>query len=348
MNVPAICDRCCNIAASISRMSLLVYLLSAITLSAAFAAERGRPMVVGGTLKTDTGQIIRSGASVMVTGSARDATNPAVWDAARALGLNTMRVGVKTTNAGKIVAQQLSVIDQVVEIARAQRMYVMLLFGNAPPGEFASDVVHRDNAIAFWKAAAPRYAKKANVFYELVNEPEKWGNVVNWIGPAPNNTPTRVFEWIRQVYDATRAGAPDTVILLPSVANLQSFNGARRYVDILRKFEQMGPVNWSKTVWSFHYYNGTVSLGVNNNSAKDGGRAALSYIKARYPILCTETNWWMEPPRSVLINGLEALEDVQVGWTLLRRPNQTTPPASPSMEEKLTAMRKAGRVIPVE
>lgn len=310
---------------------------------------RGRPVISGGTLKTDTGQIMRAG---RIRASEGDARKPETWASARALGLNTMRVGF--TVGAKSMTEVFAMLDPVVAAARNNRMYVMFCNAETSPGDWGKNIAeNKSKSISNWRAIAPRYANETHVFYEMLNEPEEWGL---WSHYATSATqPTELLIGLRAVHDVIRAAAPNTPVLVPSPANLQAAGGASQYIAAIRAFESLGPVNWTRTVWSFHYYNKSMSFGV-TGAATDGGRAAFQWLKARYPIAVTETNWWMEPPRDVLINAADALEDSGVGWSIMRYPGQ--PGASPNpfpndlfpdpLTKKVAQLRARGYVIPVE
>jgi len=88
----------------------------------------------------------------------------------------------------------------------------------------------------------------------------------------------------------------------------------------------------------------------------DGGRAALTYLKDRYPLVMTESNWWEEAARYPLIDAADVHEDVAIGWTLMTHP-LTTPPHNFSfpgdlwptpLQSKIAQLRTRGYNIPVE
>lgn len=309
---------------------------------------RGRPQVTGGTLRTDTGLPMRSG---RFSGDAAAATDAAVWAQARALGLNTMRCGFKVGNQS--LATVHARLDKIVDAARNNRMYVLLCNAETSPAAWEDNIAaNKAKQIENWTSVAARYKDETHVFYDQINEPEGWGL---WSHYAANaTTPTDLLIALREVHDVIRSNAPDTVALMPSAANLQASGGAQQYVNAIRAFESIGPVDWTRTVWSFHYYNQTRLLGVNNNSATDGGRAGLAWLKAQYPIVCTETNWFIDkPPREWLVDAADAMEDAGVGWAIMRYPGQTgdTPSSLLGPDfivNKVNQLRDRGYVIPVE
>lgn len=307
---------------------------------------RTRPSISDGTVKTDTGQIIRSFEGMRVYETAPKAADPAVWALGRELGFNTARVAVKTVSIGRTVAQQLDLIDQVVEAARNNRCYVMLMYADDAPGAYQDNIpANRDKAIAFWSEAAPRYKDEPHVFYEMINEPDRKGAVAIYIGSAPNNTPTALLTSIRAIFNVMRSGAPDTIIAVPSDINIESATGAARYVAVIQAFEALGSsVDWTKTAWSYHHYNQTHILGVNDNLATDGGAAGLAYIKARYPLLMTEWNYWIEDARIVLQYDMRIYEQLQIGYAILSNPTSVPSYLAPVLDD----LRSVGYNIPVE
>lgn len=328
----------------------LVNAIEIIARSAPSPDVRGRPVISNGTLRTDTGQIMRAG---RVSSSEAAARDPAMWARARALGLNTLRVGF--TVGDKSMPAVFALLDPIVAAARNNRMYVMLCNAETKPGDWTNNKpANRAKSIANWRAVAPRYANEEHVFYEMINEPEEWGL---WSHYASSPTaPTELLVALRAVHDVIRAEAPNTPVLVPSPGNLHAPDGVTQYVAAIQAFESLGPVNWSRTVWSFHYYNRSLTIGISNDEATDGGRAAFNWLKARYPIVVTETNWWMEPPRDVLIDAADALEDANVGWTIMRYPGQ--PGSSPNpfagdlfpdpLTRKVAQLRARGFTIPTE
>jgi len=309
---------------------------------------RSAPVIAEGTLKTDTGQIIRSAAQLFIANTATDAQNPAKWAACRALGLNTVRCPVTAGRYDKTLAQIGTMIDGVVNAARNNRMYMSLEYAFDPPGEFGDSIASRDKAMEFWAFMAPRYASEPHVFYEMVNEPSKWGEAPDYISSAATgNVPTDVLRWCRQVFDVMRAGAPDKVIATWSVGSVAPY--ANRYRTVLQAFEALGsPVDWTKTVFSFHWYNPTYVFGVVNASATDGGAAGLNALRGwGYPLLCTEWNYWVEPPpggRPLIQYAMRIAEEQQIGWTILLAPGKTPD----YLRIVIDDLRANGAIIPVE
>lgn len=319
---------------------------------------RSRPVVSGGTLRTDTGQIIRAG---RVNGTnSTVAESSLVWERCRALGLNCMRYGITVGNTS--MSTILGKIDRVVEAARNNRCYVMLGNPEFTPGTFEDNIAtNRDKSKSIWQTWAPRYANEEHVFYEMLNEPERWGAYTNYLNAS--GVPTALTVALRDIFDTIRAAAPNTVILAPTAANIDASGGVVQYVKAIQAWESLGPIDWTLACWAFHGYNSTARMLINGKytaapgdavtPAPDMGAAALAWLMARYPIICTETNWWMEAARSVLVDMLDVFEDV-CGWSLMRYPQQ---PGGSSfsqelfpnpLDQKVAQLRTRGFTIPVE
>lgn len=327
---------------------------------------RGRPIISGGTVRTDTGQILRLARSRESDPATK---TTAMWQAIRALGCNGARVGfdLGTRPLSALFAN----LDAIVAAARNNRGYVMLCNTYFAPGTFDDAITaNRNTLMEQWPPIAARYAGEPHVFFETLNEPDAvgWGRYDQYGSTA--NVPTKLLIAVRDVYNVIRANAPDSLVLMPSPANLLANGGAQQYIHAIKALENIGPVDWSKTAWSFHYYNKSFVLGVTNITATDGGRAGIRWLADRFPLICTETNWWMETNRRPLIDGLDALEDIKIAWSLMTAPGATTPkpdPIDPSktIEEewppeialytgdgylirKVNQLRGRGFVIPVE
>lgn len=315
--------------------------------------QRGRPIITSGptkTLRTDTGQIFRAGAAQIGVNKQGALFENATWVAARALGLNCMRCGVNRFTFDMDIPTLLGNVDDVVELARVNRMYAMIGHFAVKPGSYDDAIsTNEPRWRAFWSAASARYKNKAWVIYEAFNEPWEWGQV-------SSATPALKAS-IKAIYDVMRAGAPDTVIVWPSPANLSP--SASQYVAFMQGLDALGagPVDWTKAVLGHHYYNQTFKLAVSGslNNATDGGRAGLLALAAQYPLFCTETNWYVEANRDILIDALDLYEALGIGWTLLRYPGQTNLSDEGSrelaphyLEPKIAQLRSRGFVIPVE
>lgn len=329
---------------------------------------RNRPIVANGTLLTDTGQIMRAG---RVQQGVAAAKTSAFWTRARALGLNTIRFGARKLSMS--LSAWLADIDAVVAAARNTRMYVMLGNPEQAAGSWG-DAIAANRAISIdnWTALGPRYANETHVFYEMLNEPERWGSWTNYaVNSAAHGYPaTPLTIALHDVFEVMRSAAPQTVILVPSCANMDADGGVAQFIRAPQAFENLGGVDWNRTVWAFHGYNQTGRMQVNSkytstgpdprganfNMAPDMGRAALAWLKDRIPICGTESNWWVDDgKRDVMLDFTDASEDAQVGWTIMSYPQQAWGIAYQDfalypnfIDAKIDQLRARGFDIPVE
>lgn len=241
---------------------------------------RSRPQVLNHSIYTDTGKLLRGCTMDIRKQASPPCTQQAVWDGYRALGLNVVRLGVKTDvdSAGRTLAEQLPFLDAAIECASRARMYVMVLVSINPGGYNLTQLTE------FWTAVAPRYKDRPHVFYEVTNEPVSgggfWGTAAHW-------TAARLTD-LRGVFDIMRAGAPDTHICMFSSPNLAP--DAPSWLAVPAAFDASGaaPVDWSKASISFHHYPGTYAFGDPDGF---GGLAALQ--AAGYSLFMSECNDFM-------------------------------------------------------
>ena len=242
--------------------------------------RRARPRVINRSLYTDTGKLLRGCTMDIRKQASPPCTQQSVWDGYRALGLNVVRLGVKTDadGAGRATADQLPFLDAAVECAWDARMYVMILVSINPGGYNLAQLTE------FWTAVAPRYKDRAHVFYEITNEPVSgggfWGTTAHW-------TAAKLAE-LRGVFDIMRAGAPDTHICMFSTPNLAP--NAASWLAVPAAFDAAGaaPVDWSNVSISFHHYPGTYAFGDPDGF---GGLAALQ--AAGFNLFMSECNDFM-------------------------------------------------------
>ena len=169
------------------------------TMSAPLPGERGRVHVANGTVVTDEGTLLR-GASMMIMKQPGYANDPSYWQAVHALGLNAVRLDVKTVQIGKTVEEQLPYLDRAIDLASQNGMYIMFKTSVKPGG------YDLESLMDFWRVAAPRYRNRTNVLYELTNEPVSgspvWGAAHQWTD--------QVIGDLTQVYNLMRSsGAAD-------------------------------------------------------------------------------------------------------------------------------------------
>lgn len=236
------------------------------SVSAPLPGERGRVAVANGTVVTDRGSILR-GSSMMILARPRYANDEQFWQTVRDLGLNAVRLDVKTVQIGKTVEEQLPYLDRAVDLAAKNGMYVMFKT-SVKPGSY-----DLDSLIDFWRVAAPRYRNRTHVIYELTNEPVSgpapWGNANQWTDD--------VIADLSKVYRLMRAAAPETHIVLFSTPNL--YPDCASYKDVIAR---MRGVDWTKASVGFHHYPGTEKF----------GEAGILCLRQSYPLMMNETNYW--------------------------------------------------------
>ncbi|MFO1146315.1 MAG: cellulase family glycosylhydrolase [Rhodospirillales bacterium] len=259
-------------------------------MSAPLPGERGRVHVAAGTVVTDEGTLLR-GASMMIMKQPGYANDPSYWQAVHALGLNAVRLDVKTVQIGKTVEEQLPYLDRAIDLASQNGMYIMFKTSVKPGGYDLASLMD------FWSVAAPRYRNRTNVLYELTNEPVSgspvWG--------AANQWTDQVIGDLTQVYNLMRSSAPLTHIVLFSTPNL--YPDCAAYKKVIAK---MQGVDWTKASVGFHHYAGTEKF----------GEANIECLRQSYPLVMTETNYWLPdgPSRANTPTTLRLYEKLGISW----------------------------------
>jgi hypothetical protein len=275
-----------------------------------------------------------------------------------------MRVGfeVGTSSLSSVGTK----LDAIVNAARNNRCYVMLGNPEWTPGTYDDDIAANEaKSMSTWAYVADRYKDEDHVFYEVLNEPEAWGQYSNY--SSSTGVPTDLTRSLRRIFDTIRGIAPETVVLIPSCANIDAA-GMTQYIKAIQAFESLGPVDWTRACWSFHGYNQTGRMLINSKytapsgnpnlqMAPDMGRAALIWLRERYPIICTETNWWENDGiRLPLLDYADACEDAAVGYVIMSYPQQVWaadkydgyPLYGSFLDNKIAQLRDRGYNIPVE
>ena len=268
---------------------ILCFLIIAFTSEHANADDRGRVTIQNGTVYTDRGTMIR-GMTMAVMYGPGNSRNAAYWQYMnQTLKLNAVRLGVKTGQIGRTVDQQVTYIDYVVDSAAKNNMYVMIN-NSILPGSY--DI---DQLTAFWSVVAPRYANRTHVFFEMTNEPVQGGPV--WGNPAQFTA--KVQSDFQGLYALMRRGAPNTHIVLFPTPNL--WPDCATYAAFLDKLSW---VDWRNSSLGFHHYQGTERFGEGN----------LNCLRARYPLLMTETNYWMRRDVANMRYVLNLYEKLGMSW----------------------------------
>jgi hypothetical protein len=270
-------------------LAALIIAFSAIIFSSPSNADRGRVRVQNGTVVSDRNTILRGSAMSVLKGPGNSA-NPSYWRHMSVnLRLNAVRLGVKTGQIGRTIAQQLPYIDNAVNSAAQNNMYVMILSSDKA-GQYNLHELR-----TFWGVIAKRYKDRTHVLYEMANEPVSggphWGNV-----PQYNS---KVIGDLTSIYHIMRQGAPNTHIVMLSPGNL--YPDCQSYSALISRFKG---IDWSKTSVGFHHYNGTYKF----------GESGLQCLRKQYPLIMTETSYWNEPARLILKHDLAMYERIRMSW----------------------------------
>lgn len=291
---------------------------------AALAASpaRGRVQIRQNGVRTDRNTVLR-GACLMIGGaywrSTINSQNMAYWKAAHDLGLNALRLDVKLSDAGRNISQQLPLIDKAVDLAQQNNMYIMIL-NSVQPGRY-----NLGELKTFWGVVAERYRNRTHVIYEMTNEPVAW-----W----PHDYSAKAMNDLKSVYNIMRTRAPATHIVLFTFPNFIPDSGT----SIVAKIAMMSGIDYTKTSVGFHHYCG----GKSYNAAVY--EATVRYVRNYYPVLMTETSYWLEAENLVVKDGLQSDERLGIGWFSLDGKDSLTRLTN----EILPRLHRAGFNWPVE
>jgi|GEM_PF-3643440 len=142
-------------------------------------------------------------------------------------------------------------IDQWVDWAEELGLYVIL--DHHEVGTYTMEWLR-----TFWEAAAPRYADRPHVIYEIANEPVAW---------RPKNYTQEHINDFQDIYQLIREHAPETHVIFLSYA--VPAKGMKSVADMLTG------VDWSNASVGFHGYWMHTS-------------AYIQELKAHYPAVNTE------------------------------------------------------------
>jgi len=242
---------------------------------------RGRPRLnpARTTLVADNGQPLRGPyTSTEWTG----ATSYEEIAKVKSLGCNAVHLYAEVfdpnyPNAGSTApGYAASRIDSIVASTRDLGLYLIMTIGNG-----ANNGNHnRAYATNFWNLYASRYANETHVIFEIHNEPMAWGPSY-----LTGTTPAGTLDMEIAAYQAIRARAPQTPVLLFSYAVLAGSGGANAALTDIRAFNQavFGNQNavWTNEAVAFHGYGGWEGT----------ASAVAALISAGYPCFMTEFGW---------------------------------------------------------
>ena len=280
------------------RLAMVLMTVATLFLCAAASAQRGRPYLdtsLGyNILRADDGSLLR-GVSLSFDGGDPWGSLPVNLPSQESLnslaqdyGLNTVHVYLEGDAAQNPdpAGVNMAVGDDLVARTKAAGLYLIITIGcNGENGSINS----MEKTLNFWNIYAPRYANETHVIFEAHNEP---------VAYTPGHWSQE--DWDKQVimYDAIRAHAPDTFIMLGS---FMSFNGGDAAIEGADYLATQG-VDWSNAGFAFHGYTGLGSI---------EDTIAPFKTSTSYPALhCTE--FW---PGDTLNGYNAAFESHHIGWT---------------------------------
>jgi len=252
-----------------------------------YAAERGRVVIQNGTVMSDRGALLR-GATMELDApgawTSNFAIDPNHWKQVHDLKLNVVRFDVKLKDASggaQTISNQLPYIDQAVNLAAQNDVYISLMSTVNQPGTYELQELK-----IFWALVADRYKDRTHVLYEMTNEPVAW---------YPHDYSSQNISDLKSVYDLMRSKAPKTHIVLWDFPNLDDSQST------INKISQMSGITYSNESVAFHYY--------------DADPKAITTIKNTYPIFMTEVS--TGPPPTDDIAHLEIMENLGISWISL-------------------------------
>jgi hypothetical protein len=206
---------------------------------------RGRPIVAGGTVLTDTGKLLR-GITINIDTNPTFPVPQGLFDEAEADGLNSVLVYLE--NWADVTGKNVAQADAIVAATEKAQLYMILALGGGLPGNghAGNGWFDIDKIRSFWAYYAPRYKDKAHVLYEIQNQPE-----ANCSAPFQDAT----ISMEREAFGLIRMLAPDTHVLLFSYRGMPD---SKTLLDALDRVS--GGVNWSNASVAFDADESCVTL----------------------------------------------------------------------------------------
>jgi hypothetical protein len=176
--------------------------------------------------------------------------------------------------------------DQLVELTRAAKMYLIITIGNN--GE--NGAIHSlEKTLDFWTLYGAKYKDETHVIFEAHNEPVSLINQ-NWTAQDWDNQ-AKMYETIRSV-------APDSMVLLGS---FMSFYGASPAIAGADGLKAQFPDIWNNAGFAFHAYWDLAGVEETIDAFE---------VSTDYPALLN-TEFWPGDTK----NGYnEAFESHHIGW----------------------------------
>lgn len=223
-----------------------------------------RPRIVGGTLRTADGRLLRGGDYWLQKNTQQFdwALVEANLDYFTQYELNALRLSVMDdirNPQAYDIEERIAQMDKFVRWTKARGLVLMIDYHNVEAGLY-----DRAKALAFWRRVAPRYKDEPHVVYELMNEPGNGGETASRTPEfEPKTWSDYDIETQKQLFDAVRAAAPQTPIVMFSFALIRNFDDstARDGVAVVDAFNRRYNFVWANAnaVVSAHTYFSTTT-----------------------------------------------------------------------------------------
>ena len=291
----------------LSIAGLLFCLIFSYQAEAQLTIPRGRPHLNAArtTFVADDGQDLRGPYTSTEWTSATSWQNIASM---KNLGFNAVHLYAESfdmnypTNGSTAPGYSVANVDAIVAETRTNGLYLIITIGNgANNGNYNAAYITN-----FWNFYAPRCANETHVLFEIQNEPVAWGPPYS----AANATPPGGLNMEIAAYNAIRASAPNTPVLLFSYAVFGGTGGANAAMTDIHAFNTtvFGNANavWTNEAVAFHGYNGW-------QGTRDAVTALLGY---GYPCVMTEygTGAWGSTHGGLDVEMTSELERLNVSW----------------------------------
>ena len=165
-------------------------------------------------------------------------------------------------------------METAINYASANGMYVIV-----DSHDFGSAGFSETYSTNLWTYVAPHFAGRTHVIYEIANEA-----IASFDGSGVE-TPARRATELKRVFDVTRAGAPDTHIMVLTPPGVTDGGSGLGFTALAASFDAATstPVDWTKTSVSYHLYN--------TNGATLPTETNLVVLHEAYPAFPSENNF---------------------------------------------------------
>ena len=207
--------------------------------------------------------------------------SPTVFNAMRSWHMNALRLPISLWIYNTDPAGYLSILDQTVQEANADGLYVILdnhddAKSGSPYG--LNCAVPKAEDVAFWHAIAGHYASNPMVMFDLFNEPQGL-TAQNWLhggGTAACSSKPATIVGFQPMVDAIRSAGARQIVIAP--ANIPAVDPSVRIQD-------------PNVMYTIHIYS---QIGTGNASAWDLDWGSLL---GKYPLYYGE---WSVNPNSLV------------------------------------------------